>query len=380
MRDQRHTATRLLTVASLSLLAACGGESKDDSSGGGASSNGGSNSGAGGASAGAAGSGGSSAGSGGSVGGSAGSGGTSSGGASAYCPTSPPAQGSACMVPATAGGDFVQAHCSWGDDPRPECRTLARCSQATWEVTAPDATICSEPPLPSACPSTPASAGTTCDDEALRCIYDDGTSCWCSACSGGSEYPICQPIDPPEWACSEPLDGCPITPPQAGAPCSVEGQNCGTSCERPIRCVEGAWVYEPEMCPICASPATPIATPQGERSIAELRPGDLVYSVEGAATVVVPVLRAGSTPVRNHRVVRVLLESGRMLEISPGHPLLDGRSFGDLTSGALLDDLNRVVSSELVPYGYERTYDILPASSSGAYFAAGALIGSTLGR
>jgi hypothetical protein len=37
-----------------------------------------------------------------------------------------------------------------------------------------------------------------------------------------------------------------------------------------------------------------------------------------------------------------------------------------------------VASAELVPYGYDATYDVLPASSTGTYFVAGALIGSTL--
>jgi hypothetical protein len=31
-----------------------------------------------------------------------------------------------------------------------------------------------------------------------------------------------------------------------------------------------------------------------------------------------------------------------------------------------------------VPYAYDRTYDILPASESGGYFAGGVLIGSTM--
>jgi hypothetical protein len=39
-----------------------------------------------------------------------------------------------------------------------------------------------------------------------------------------------------------------------------------------------------------------------------------------------------------------------------------------------------VVSVELVPYGHPFTYDILPASETHTYFAAGALIGTTLAR
>src|SRR4051812_37595612 len=40
-----------------------------------------------------------------------------------------------------------------------------------------------------------------------------------------------------------------------------------------------------ELCD-CASPDTPIATPTGERAIASLRTGDLVYSVHGMQVVV----------------------------------------------------------------------------------------------
>ena len=132
------------------------------------------------------------------------------------------------------------------------------------------------------------------------------------------------------------------------------------------------------MCPICAAPDTPIATPQGDRPIAELRVGDLVYSVDDGAIVAVPIVRAGSTPVQNHRVLRILLEGGARLEISPGHPMADGRPLSELQAGGRLDEQHPVLSVELVPYAYSRTYDILPASSTGTYFAAGALLGSTL--
>ena len=38
----------------------------------------------------------------------------------------------------------------------------------------------------------------------------------------------------------------------------------------------------------------------------------------------------------------------------------------------------RIVGVTRVPYTHAFTYDVLPRSSTGAYFAAGALIGSTL--
>jgi hypothetical protein len=72
------------------------------------------------------------------------------------------------------------------------------------------------------------------------------------------------------------------------------------------------------------------------------------------------------------------MRDGAVLEISPGHPTADGRTFGDLARGSRLDDSHTVDSAELVPYRFDRTYDILPASSTGTYFAAGALVGSTL--
>jgi hypothetical protein len=128
---------------------------------------------------------------------------------------------------------------------------------------------------------------------------------------------------------------------------------------------------------VCASPDTPIATPSGDRPIADLVVGDLVYSVDHDAVVAVPVLRVNRTPVHDHRVTRVTLASGAVLEISPRHPTADGRTFGDLRNGDTLDHL-AVVSVELVPYTHPFTYDILPAGGTHTYFAGGALIGTTL--
>jgi hypothetical protein len=128
---------------------------------------------------------------------------------------------------------------------------------------------------------------------------------------------------------------------------------------------------------VCASPDTPIATPDGEHLIADIRAGDLVYSVDHDAIRPVVVLRATRTPVENHHVLRVRLAGGRVLEISPGHPTADGRRFSDLRVGATLDGQS-VVSVELVAYAHSATYDILPASDTSTYFAAGVPIGSTL--
>jgi len=143
-------------------------------------------------------------------------------------------------------------------------------------------------------------------------------------------------------------------------------------------CTNGVWQWtQSNLCPVCASPDTPIATPFGERPIAELRVGDLVYSVDDGAIVPVPLVSVGQTPVAHHQVVRVVFGDGRSLEISAGHPTADGRTFGDLRAGGQLDR-HEITSVEVVPYPYSFTYDVLPKSTTGTYFAGGALVGSTL--
>jgi hypothetical protein len=79
----------------------------------------------------------------------------------------------------------------------------------------------------------------------------------------------------------------------------------------------------------------------------------------------------------DHAIVRIELESGRVLEMSPGHPTVDGARFGDLAPGVELGNA-AIASVELVPYEHPFTYDILPDSDTGTYVAAGALVGSTL--
>ncbi len=132
-------------------------------------------------------------------------------------------------------------------------------------------------------------------------------------------------------------------------------------------------------CPdcVCASPESPIATPTGERPISEIQAGDLVFSVDQGKTVAVPVLRVNRARVTDHRVIKLTFENGRTLAMSALHPTADGRTFGELNFGDELFGL-RLVSVESIPYEHEFTYDILPASDTGAYFAADALVGSTL--
>jgi hypothetical protein len=127
----------------------------------------------------------------------------------------------------------------------------------------------------------------------------------------------------------------------------------------------------------CASPDTPIATEAGETAIASLRVGDLVYSVDRGAIKLVPILRTQRIPAINHQVVRLTLMTGSVLEISALHPTADGRSFGQLVRGGLLDGVE-IRDVRTVPYQHAATHDILPDSDTGTYFAAGVLLASTL--
>jgi len=71
------------------------------------------------------------------------------------------------------------------------------------------------------------------------------------------------------------------------------------------------------------------------------------------------------------------LADGRELLASPGHKTADGRVLGSLAAGDRLDG-STIKLWELVPYSGDRTYDLLPAGATGAYWANGVLLGSTL--
>jgi hypothetical protein len=215
---------------------------------------------------------------GGSSGGAAGEPATGGSGGAAACPSAPPANASPCTPPWTPPAGQLDgqptAHCSWGDDPRPSCRTTALCEDGAWVLTAPRCV----PPLPAECAATPPPNDSSCSDTALGCWYDDGTRCSCSECAGGSPYPVCQVVDPPRWHCVDTAAGpCPYPLPQAGSRCDTPDQRCGVDCSSPIVCRDGVWQWShcQSCCPICAAPDTPIATPEGDRPIASLRPGEL---------------------------------------------------------------------------------------------------------
>ena len=132
-------------------------------------------------------------------------------------------------------------------------------------------------------------------------------------------------------------------------------------------------------CPICLAAATLISTPNGDVRVTEIEPGMLVWTAAAdGMRVAVPVLEVGSTQVpASHRMVHLVLADGRDLLVSPGHRTADGRQLGSLTTGDTLDG-STIVRWELVPYAGGRTYDLLPAGTTGSYWANGILLSSTL--
>src|SRR5437870_543105 len=121
------------------------------------------------------------------------------------------------------------------------------------------------------------------------------------------------------------------------------------------------------------------ATPTGDVAVEDLRAGDVVWTQgESGARVAAALVEIGSTPVpATHQVVYLVLSDGRTVDVSPGHPTADGRRVGDLVAGDAYDGAI-VASADRVAYSGGATFDILPAGPTGAYWANGVVLGSTL--
>lgn len=168
----------------------------------------------------------------------------------------------------------------------------------------------------------------------------------------------------------------------SGSDCSPKG-NCRGENGTYLPCPKGtecsglpAYGCYPPGCPvpICCSPETRIKTTGEEKRIADIKEGEIVLTDGGKA---VRVKKVSKTPVKNHKILKITLNDGAVLEISPDHPTADGKKFKDLKMGEILDS-RLVVETKLIPYTYSHTYDILPDSKTGNYYANGVLIGSSL--
>ena len=134
-------------------------------------------------------------------------------------------------------------------------------------------------------------------------------------------------------------------------------------------------------CPICLARGTTIATPAGEVTVETLQVGDAVWTRDVLGRRVVgAVTKVGSTPVgADHQIVELVLGDGRVVRVSPGHTLPDGRPVSALRAGDTYDG-SVVDSAERVAYDGGRTFDLLPSGPTGVYWANGVELGSTLFR
>ena len=231
------------------------------------------------------------------------------------------------------------------------------------------------------CDSNCTSAGFTCCNNACRSFSNDPYNCGQCGNACTSDLPVCQNGKCTALTCTAEL-GPPGTVCCGQNWCSV-GQLC---CQQQgpvvlaqpmcLTIADGTCPRGCKMC-VCANPDTPIATPGGTRNISELHVGDLVYSVDHDQVVPVPIAAVRQRPAPSHVVPQLLLDNGQVLQISARHPTADNRTFGELRAGDRLGEL-RIKTVKLVTYQHAFTYDILPASDTGFYFAGGAMIGSTL--
>lgn len=164
------------------------------------------------------------------------------------------------------------------------------------------------------------------------------------------------------------------------------GYECVQSCGPPVIREE-----EPEppyfcqlkgyqrVCPICLASETRIATPEGDVRVTDLRPGMKVWSQDTSGTrIPSTVIRVSRTPVpATHLMLRLSFDDSRTLLVSPGHPTTDGRTIADLSVGENYDG-SRIIRKEYLRYEDDATYDLLPDSPTGYYWANGIVVGSTL--
>ena len=132
-------------------------------------------------------------------------------------------------------------------------------------------------------------------------------------------------------------------------------------------------------CPICLSRGTLIDTPLGFLKVNELKEGTPVWTVDAfGIRRLGTILETVSRPVAvGHLMVHLVLNDGREIYVSPGHPTPDGRKIGDLSLGDIVDG-GCVVSAKRIPYREAYTYDILPSGETGLYWANGIPVKSTL--
>lgn len=168
-----------------------------------------------------------------------------------------------------------------------------------------------------------------------------------------------------------------------------DGYKCVQGCGPPVArvgdkppgyfCEVEELANKPRNCPICLASNTRISTPEGEVKVKDLSVGMKVYSLDKQGKkIVVDIAKVSATSVLlTHQVIHITLTDGRQLWVSPNHPTINGVEVGQLQVGQSYDG-SVILGVQLIPYWDNKTYDLLPKSETGFYFANGILMGSTL--
>jgi hypothetical protein len=147
----------------------------------------------------------------------------------------------------------------------------------------------------------------------------------------------------------------------------------------PYFCELNEIANKPRNCPICLASNTNISTPSGGINVKDIKVGMHVWSLnKKGEKVMSTIVKISSTDVpKTHKVVHLILSDKRGVWVSPNHPTINDFSVGSLKIGDLYDG-SKVQSVNIIPYWDNKTYDILPDSETGYYWASGILLGSTL--
>jgi hypothetical protein len=183
------------------------------------------------------------------------------------CPCSCPATTARC--PSAAPSLFATCpalglSCTYGDSPRPSCRTIMGCGGAqqcncgsdvcppsscftpeVWVGGGPGSGVGLTDRCSWTCPATPPSVGQPCTPPGY-CAQPDGTQCGCIGLDsqGGSVWTCLPPPSDPR---------CPLVAPLIGSACTDEGLACGNYdiCVTGSRvlCTRGSWADDFGTCP-----------------------------------------------------------------------------------------------------------------------------------
>jgi hypothetical protein len=241
-----------------------------------------------------------------------------------------------------------------------------------------------------------AAAGVMADDKGMRRL---ALVLFVAACGTNPTNPSTPDVSSvPETPTSEPPAAGSIVPGSSGPPTATKcsgpapspAHKCVQNCGPPV--VQAgdpppgfSWLSPDEQasrdnhgCPRCLPASAQIETPRGAMAVSELRIGDTVWTLDDGKRVERPLVAVTSTPVgAKHRLARVLLADGRHVSASPEHPVQGGKLIAELVVGQPLDG-STITRIDIVDYAGSHTFDLLPAGSTGTYWADGVLLQSTL--